>query len=376
MRIIKDGPYGKTVYIDTGYVETNEAMVSNHVFMGNTRVASIVKHKDESQPATYYYATDHLGSSSVLTNQAGSYHEHIEYLPYGEVWVEDRADNEGYTTPYKFTGKELDKETNLYYFGARYYDARISRWISTDPALEKYFPKPNDYDTEHDFYWYILNDASGKLPGMGGVYNAHNLNVYCYSLNNPVKYYDPDGNITKLNIGEESVMRLAKAGARVIEDPEYRRGAGGHMNNNNPNATWCNQAAFDIIENTGLDITKFTLKGGRYQTRANDMVVRMIGAAIKGDLKMIDAKTAQELANKGYTVVAGAMGIRKNSDGSLESGHVAVVAPSDIRKFDENKGPMVYHVGGGTNKIMTTSDAFRYLFGDVKYFYDPKQKIK
>ena len=162
----------------------------------------------------------------------------------------------------------------------------------------------------------------------------------------------------------------------MIEDPEYRRGAGGHMNNNNPNATWCNQAAFDIIENTGLDITKFTLKGGRYQTRANDMVVRMIGAAIKGDLKMIDAKTAQELANKGYTVVAGAMGIRKNSDGSLESGHVAVVAPSDIRKFDENKGPMVYHVGGGTNKIMTTSDAFYHLFGDVKYFYDPKQKIK
>jgi len=99
-----------------------------------------------------------------------------------------------YSTPYKFTGKELDKETGLYYFGARYYDARVGRWISTDPALEKYFPKPNDYDTEHDFYWYILNDASGKLPGMGGVFNAHNLDMYCYSLHNPVKYYDPDGN--------------------------------------------------------------------------------------------------------------------------------------------------------------------------------------
>jgi len=179
-------------------VETNEAMVSNHVFMGNTRVASIVKHKDEPQPATYYYSSDHLGSSSVLTNNDGSYHERIEYLPYGEVWVEDAAINSNYRTPYKFTGKELDKETGLYYFGARYYDARMSRWISTDPALAegKYFPKPNDYDTEHDFYWYILNDASGKLPGMGGVYNAHNLNVYCYSLNNPVKYYDPDGNVT------------------------------------------------------------------------------------------------------------------------------------------------------------------------------------
>ena len=194
MRITKDGPYGKTVYIDTGYVETNANIVSNHVFMGNTRIASIVKHKDESQPATYYYASDHLGSSSVLTNQTGSYHERIEYFPYGEVWVHNKALESGYSTPYRFTGKEMDPETGLYYFGARYYDARISRWISTDPALEKYFPKHNDYDTEHDFYWYILNDASGKLPGMGGVFNAHNLDMYCYSLNNPVKYYDPDGN--------------------------------------------------------------------------------------------------------------------------------------------------------------------------------------
>lgn len=193
MRILKEGPYGKTIYVDTGYVETNINIVSNHVFMGNTRVASIVKHKDEQQPATYYYASDHLGSSSVLTNNTGAYHERIEYFPYGEVWVEDAATST-YSTPYKFTGKELDKETGLYYFGARYYDARISRWVSTDPALEKYFPKPNDYDTEHDFYWYILNDASGKLPGMGGVYNTKNLDIYNYAIANPISYYDPDGN--------------------------------------------------------------------------------------------------------------------------------------------------------------------------------------
>jgi len=196
MRIIKYGPYGKSIYIDTGYVETNEAIESNHVFMGNTRIASIVKHKDESQPATYYFATDHLGSSSVLTSNNGAYHERIEYLPYGEVWVEDAAVNSNYRTPYKFTGKELDKETGLYYFGARYYDARISRWISTDPALAegKYFPKPNDYDTEHDFYWYLQQDGSKKIPGIGGVFNAVNLDVYHYAGNNPVKLVDPNGN--------------------------------------------------------------------------------------------------------------------------------------------------------------------------------------
>ncbi|MGB4268098.1 MAG: hypothetical protein WBK20_02835, partial [Spirochaetota bacterium] len=83
MRVVKDGPYGKSIYVDTGYVassnttETEATLISNHVFVGNTRVASIVKHKDETQPATYYYASDHLGSSSVLTTQTGSYHERI-----------------------------------------------------------------------------------------------------------------------------------------------------------------------------------------------------------------------------------------------------------------------------------------------------------
>ncbi len=200
MRIIKDGPYGKSIYIDTGYVEsgasqTTAPIVSNHIFVGNTRVASVVKHTEEKQPSTYFYASDHLGSSSVLTTQQGSYHERIEYLPYGETWVEDKAVSDGYTTPYKFTGKELDAETGLYYFGARYYDARVSRWISADPALAegKYFPKPNDYDTEHDFYWYLQQDGSKKLPGLGGVFNAVNMDVYHYAGDNPVKLVDPDG---------------------------------------------------------------------------------------------------------------------------------------------------------------------------------------
>ncbi len=95
----------------------------------------------------------------------------------------------------KFTGKELDKETGLYYFGARYYDARISRWVSPDPALQegKYFPKPNDYDTEHDFYWYLQQDGSKKLAGLGGVFNAVNMDVYHYANNNPIRFYDQKG---------------------------------------------------------------------------------------------------------------------------------------------------------------------------------------
>ena len=118
----------------------------------------------------------------MLTTQTGSYHERIEYLPYGETWVEDKATSDGYTTPYKFTSKELDTETGLYYFGARYYYARVSRWISTDPALEKYMP-----DRKKE------KDKEEKLPA-GGIYEPANIDVYGYVGNNPILYIDPDGN--------------------------------------------------------------------------------------------------------------------------------------------------------------------------------------
>ena len=43
-----------------------------------------------------------------------------------------------WVSPYKINGKELDEETGLYYYGARYYDPRLSMWYGTDPMQEKY----------------------------------------------------------------------------------------------------------------------------------------------------------------------------------------------------------------------------------------------
>ncbi len=83
--------------------------------------------------------------------------QHIEYVPFGEVFIEER--NNIWNTPYLFNAKELDEETGLYYYGARYYEPRLGLWISCDPEEENY----------------------------------PTFNSYCYTANNPIRYIDTDG---------------------------------------------------------------------------------------------------------------------------------------------------------------------------------------
>ena len=90
---------------------------------------------DAYEKMQFYYHPDHLGSSSYITNLDGEVVQHIEYVPFGEVFIEER--NNIWNTPYLFNAKEFDEETGLYYYGARYYDPRVSLWISTDILEEK-----------------------------------------------------------------------------------------------------------------------------------------------------------------------------------------------------------------------------------------------
>ena len=100
---------------------------------------------------------DHLGSSSYITNLDGEVSQHIEYVPFGEVFIEER--NNTWNTPYLFNAKEFDEETGMYYYGARYYEPRLSLWMSVDPLEEKYY----------------------------------NSSSYAYCNNNPIRFIDPDG---------------------------------------------------------------------------------------------------------------------------------------------------------------------------------------
>ena len=113
--------------------------------------------RDEDEPAFYYHG-DHLGSSAYLTDEAGAITQTLNYLPYGEDWV-DVHNNPNYLSRYKYNGKEKDPESGLHYYGARYYDSDISQWLSIDPMADKY----------------------------------PSLSPYNYCADNPVVLVDPDG---------------------------------------------------------------------------------------------------------------------------------------------------------------------------------------
>ncbi len=189
-RICKYSDLGETIYASGYYTETDGKKISKHIYIGSTRVASQVMSRTcetsttMKRENTLYYHTDHLGSSGYVTDKKGEFYEHTEYTSSGESWVNEKVTGNA-NLPYKYCLKEMDNETGLYYYGARYYDAKTSRWISTDPILESYL--------------------SGKPSG--GVYDPSNLDLYSYVGNNPIKYIDPDGK-RKMTAKEIATVRF------------------------------------------------------------------------------------------------------------------------------------------------------------------------
>ena len=105
----------------------------------------------------FFYVKDHLGSTRAVIDSSGAVKESYDYYPFGlempgRIFVQGTAD-----TRNKFTGKERDEETNWDYFGARYYDPAIGRWMAVD------------------------------------TYQYPSWSPYNYVYNNPVSVFDTDG---------------------------------------------------------------------------------------------------------------------------------------------------------------------------------------
>ena len=91
---------------------------------------------DTTKEETFFYHSDHLGSTSYITDDKANITQYDAYLPYGELLVDEHSSSED--LPYKFNGKQFDEETGLYYYGARYLNPMASLWYGVDRFKEKY----------------------------------------------------------------------------------------------------------------------------------------------------------------------------------------------------------------------------------------------
>jgi RHS repeat-associated protein len=168
-RVVKDAGKDKTTVYPSPTFDQRGGAAFKHIFVGDTRLVSkMVEPSILPEKNQFYFHPDHLGSTSYGTDANGKLVDHQQYFPSGETWVDEtKAD----PTPFQFNGKELDAETGLYYYGARYYDPTTTLWQSSDPAAGSYL--------------------DGKPSG--GVYQSANLGSYTYAYNNPTRYTDPNG---------------------------------------------------------------------------------------------------------------------------------------------------------------------------------------
>ncbi len=156
--------------------ESTDSVETTVYFYAGNMLASKTENQDYD-----FYLQDHLGSNKKVT-RGESIDQANTFYAFGETKTAGANDND-----YKYTGKELDEETDLYYYGARYYSPELGRFVSAD-AVQGKFDDP----------------AS--------------MNRFAYTKNNPLKYIDPSGNKIEASIANRIVEALNKVlGEKVFK---------------------------------------------------------------------------------------------------------------------------------------------------------------
>ncbi|MCL4832528.1 MAG: hypothetical protein KJZ86_08810, partial [Caldilineaceae bacterium] len=159
-RISKRKPDGTAVYyVYVGDLLVQElngtgALLASYTYDGLDRPVSLWRGGQ-----TYTYLLDRLGSVRGLADVAGNLVASYRYDPWGNLL----ASTGTIANPLRFTSREYDEESGLYFYRARYYDPLVGRFISRDPG------------------------------GLGG-----DPNLYAYARNNPINYVDPSGEFVPL----------------------------------------------------------------------------------------------------------------------------------------------------------------------------------
>lgn len=170
MKLVRKGPdkHEVTVYIDGVFEHClwEKAGIPGgennylHVMDNQSRIAilragSPFPGDGAPESLVKYHLGDHLGSSRLVVDETGDWINREEFFPYGETSFGSFAKKR-----YRYTGKECDEESGLYYHGARYFAPWLGRWISVDPVFSQF--------------------SSG-------------ISGYVFVSNNPIMLIDPDG---------------------------------------------------------------------------------------------------------------------------------------------------------------------------------------
>ena len=279
----------------------------------------------------YFYHPDHLGSSSWITTTNGTVKQHLHYLPWGEEFVNQRSSHfDG--VPYTFSAKEKDSETNLSYFGARYYTSDLSIWLSVDPM-------------------------SAKYPS---------LSPYVYCANNPIKLVDPNGeeNLPALLWARNNLSNKGIGFARYFNDQNgwgYKRGT-------IPHEMVCYDACFIAYMNSSekvsnyLKETGFATKSGGFRGRSTENGgMNWFKHGDGTDRSFVTDISKGELGDIVFMGEAGDM-----------QGHAVLLNDFPISgSYEDDEGNIVETMT--LNVLSTTSDSDPNNFGEKVYVFE-KQK--
>lgn len=244
--------------------EIDGSKIKRNIYLGDQLLATV--ETVGSTTNTHYILTDHLQGTNVVIDEQGSPVEHLDYSPYGSVFIDQKIN--GFDESKKYIGQDYDRESQLSYLNARYYDGARGQFLSQDPSFLDIGGPGFEQDYERTLQQHLMNPQA--------------LNSYSYGLNNPITNKDPDGEIVPLLIG---AWALAEIGLSAYD--AYQTGS----TLVNPNAS-LNEKAVSV----GGFAAGLALPGGGYGTGGKKALeIAENGGKHSGFLKNYIEKSTKEI---------------------------------------------------------------------------------
>ncbi|MCR5555401.1 MAG: hypothetical protein K6F29_07710, partial [Bacteroidales bacterium] len=282
-----------------------------------------VLHLEYLQPcgnsnAIYYYHPNHLSSTMYVTDMQQSVVQSFLYAPYGEIISEYNTHVMGEAFPkYSFNAKELDEETGMYYYEARYYKPPV--FTSRDAMFEKYF-------------W---------------------MTPYAYCANNPVKYVDPSGDsiinthdaALELKRNQFSEARNKLQDIKLTGNKDDIKKA--KSNFQNARRDYYNELSSFFIAQKAID--NFKLRMPEEYSQLNSL------KDSKGNAINVNVVVTNSNGVNRY----GETDVRTMPDGTISRGFISIFLYKDkIEMYGMSPGRIFSHEGGHGFYEVTNSEAY------------------